>query len=198
LVAAAKASKVIHTSAFALSRNPSRTTIEEIFRKYSGQEKILTLDPNYHPGFWPDLPDFLTYLKDFFSLVSVVKPSLDDSRRIFGSGLEPAQYLDRFLELGPAMVALTMGDHGSLFGTADGERVHIIPNPVEVVDVTGAGDAYWTGFLGGLYEGHSPLLAARLGQAVAEYKVGFLGPVNEFPPIEEFLEIASKYQTNRS
>ena len=135
---------------------------------------------------------------DFFKLITVIKPSLDDSRRIFGSGMEPAEYLDRFLELGPRLVALTMGDQGSLIGTADGERVHILPNPVEVLDVTGAGDAYWTGLLVGLYEGHSAHSAAKLGQVVAEYKISFLGPVNEFPPISEFLSDSEHLKTSRS
>ena len=78
----------------------------------------------------------------------------------------------------------------AILGTASGERIHILANPVSVEDVTGAGDAYWSGLLAGLYQGFSPLTAAKLGQAVAEYKIGFLGPVAKFLPFQHYLQSA--------
>jgi fructokinase len=54
------------------------------------------------------------------------------------------------------------------------------------MDVTGAGDAFWSGLLSGLLEGLSPLESAQRGQAIAEYKIGILGPVKQFLPLDEF------------
>ncbi len=192
LLAAAADSRFIHTSAFALSRDPCRSTILAVLEAYQDSEKIISLDPNYHPGIWPDLPDYLSSLKEFYKFITVTKPSLDDSKRIFGPDLSPIQYLENFLDLGPEIVVLTMGSKGSLLGTAQGERIHIHPNPVKVLDITGAGDAFWSGLLAGLYEGYPALTAARLGQAVSEYKIGFIGPVSEFLSLESFLENAKK------
>jgi fructokinase len=192
LLEAAREVKAIHTSAFALSRDPCRETITAILRSVGDGEKIISLDPNFHPAIGPDIPDFLDFLKDFIQFASVVKPSLDDCRRIFGENREPQEYLKQVLDLGPGIVVLTMGSKGSLLGTASGERYHIQPRPVPVCDVTGAGDAYWSGLLAGLVSGLPPLEAARLGQAVAEHKIGFVGPIQQYLPLSDYLSSAGK------
>ncbi|MFN2280250.1 MAG: carbohydrate kinase family protein [Anaerolineales bacterium] len=189
LLDAAGEVKAIHTSAFALSRNPCRETITAILQSLEDRDKILSLDPNFHPAVGPDIPDFLDFLKDFMQFATVIKPSLDDCRRIFGKDREPQEYLKQILDLGPEIVVLTLGSGGSLLGTATGERYHIQPRPVPVCDVTGAGDAYWSGLLAGLVSGFAPLDAARLGQAVAEHKIGFVGPIQKYLPL-------SVYQTS--
>jgi sugar/nucleoside kinase (ribokinase family) len=186
LLQAARRAKAIHTSAFGLSRDPSRSTIISILRDVHGAGKIISLDPNYHPGIWPDKSDFLTILQEVYQLITITKPSLDDSRRIFGPDLKPREYLENFLKLGPEIVILTMGADGVLLGTRDGKRVHLQAGNVPVVDVTGAGDAFWSGVLGGLIQSRSPLESARLGQALAEYKIGILGPIQEYLPWEEY------------
>jgi fructokinase len=190
LQSTAKECQFIHTSAFALSRNPCRNTILDILKANQGQGKIISLDPNYHPQIWPDLPDFLSTLQDLFQYFTVTKPSLDDSIRIFGPGFQPVEYLEKFLNLGPEIVVLTMGSEGSLLGTARGDKIHIQPNPIPVADITGAGDAFWSGLLAGLSEGYPALTAARLGQVIAEYKIGLIGPIQEHLPLQMYLNQA--------
>lgn len=192
LISAVADSKAVHTSAFALSQDPCRSTIYHLLKAAHKADLLISLDPNYHPGIWPDLPDYLLFLKEIFQLITVTKPSLDDCIRIFGSGLKPVEYLELFLNLGPAVVVLTMGSQGALLGTSAGERVHIHANSVPVMDVTGAGDAFWSGLLSGLFQGMSALEAAQLGQAIAEYKIGILGPMKEFLPLEDFIKQAQK------
>lgn len=178
---AARRCRVIHTSAGSLSHNPARTTILELLKIARQENKLISLDPNYHPQIYPDREDFVDFLKEAYSLISITKPSLDDSIRIFGPDLEPEEYLNRFLELGPDLVALTMGRKGVLLGTSRGERYQMLANPISVVDVTGAGDAFWSGLLIGLLEGMEPLDACRFGQAIAEYKIGLVGPILDYP-----------------
>ncbi len=192
LLTVANECKFIHTSAFALSRDPCRSTILAVLKANQDQEKIITLDPNYHPGIWTDLPDFPSSLQEFYKYITITKPSLDDSIRIFGPGLKPIQYLEKFLRLGPEIVVLTMGGDGSLLGTAQGDRIHIHPNPVPVVDITGAGDAFWSGLLAGLFEGYPIMTAARLGQVIAENKIGFIGPIQDHLSLQMYLNLAEK------
>ena len=190
LRAAVDRCRAVHTSAGSLSHNPCRNTILELLELAVQKGKMISLDPNYHPRIWPDRTDFVPFLKEVLSSVTVTKPSLDDSIRIFGSGSEAEDYLEAFLELGPEIVALTMGRKGVLLGTQDGIRVHLQAHPISVVDVTGAGDAFWAGLLTGLLEGMEPVQAARLGQVIAEYKIGVLGPIQEFPEQDFFLSQA--------
>ena len=197
LLAAAEVSKFIHTSAFALSRDPCRSTILAVLEANHSQGKIISLDPNYHRRIWPDLSDYRSTLQDLYKYITITKPSLDDSIRIFGPGLKPIQYLNKFLNLGPEIVVLTMGSEGSLLGTAQGDRIHIQSSPVPVVDITGAGDAFWSGLLIGLYEGHTALTAARLGQVIAEHKIGYIGPIQEHLPLQMYLNLAEKTPINQ-
>ena len=98
------------------------------------------------------------------------------------------------LNLGPSVVVLTMVSQGVLLGTSEGDRVHIHPSLIPVKDVTGAGDAFWAGLLIGLLQGMPAIEAAQLGQAVAEYKIGIVGPVKEFSPLEDFKKQATLIQ----
>jgi ribokinase len=59
-----------------------------------------------------------------------------------------------------AIVALTLGPSGSLVWTA-GTTAHVAADLVEVADPTGAGDAYFAGFVAALIGGRSPIEAAR-------------------------------------
>jgi fructokinase len=55
---------------------------------------------------------------------------------------------------------------------------------LEVVDVTGAGDAYWAGFFSAYLRDCSLLEAACIGQAFAELKISQVGPIQEAPSWE--------------
>ncbi|MEE8357049.1 MAG: PfkB family carbohydrate kinase [Anaerolineales bacterium] len=184
----------VHTSAFALSQNPSRSTIYQLLKVAYQADILISLDPNFHPAIWPDLADYLGFLKEILQLVTVTKPSLDDCNRIFGPGKKPTEYLELFLELGPEIVVLTQGSQGALVGTSNGEQVHLLANSIPVVDVTGAGDAFWSGLLTGLLTGLPVVLAAKLGQVIAEYKIGILGPMKKLLPMEEFMKQAKLIQ----
>ena len=176
-----KASRVVHTSAFALSREPARTTILQSLEEARQGGCLVSLDPNYHPRIWPDVADVESVLIEAYQWVDITKPSLDDCVRLFGPGLSPMAYADRFLEWGAGVVALTMGQQGVLFAAADGTCYRIKPGDAVVADVTGAGDAFWAGLLIGLLEGYPPHEAACLGQMVAETKIGTVGPLSQMP-----------------
>jgi len=178
---AIQASRVVHTSAFALSRNPARTTILRALEAARQNGCFVSLDPNYHPRIWPDVSDFQKVLTEAFQFVNITKPSLDDCKRLFGDELPPAACIERFLSWGAEIVALTMGLQGVLLATAGGSRVHIKPGDITVADVTGAGDAFWAGLLIALLNGYSPEEAARVGQMVAGIKIGAVGPVPQMP-----------------
>ncbi|MEA3338751.1 MAG: sugar kinase [Chloroflexota bacterium] len=180
---AIRASRAVHTSAFALSREPARSTILQALKVARQSGCLVSLDPNYHPRIWPDVADanFQTVLVDACQWVNVVKPSLDDCARLFGPGMSPLACAERLLSWGPEIVALTMGHEGVLVVTADGDRRHVQPGDAEVADVTGAGDAFWAGLLTALLDGYSPYEAACLGQMVAEIKISTVGPVPQMP-----------------
>lgn len=184
LSAALAASRIVHTSAFALSRQPARSTILEGLKTAHQMGNLVSLDPNYHPRLGTDTKDFLRILKDVYAFVDVTKPSLDDCARIFGPDLTPAEYAGHFLEWGAKIVILTMGDRGVYLATAEGEHYHVHANKIPVADVTGAGDAFWAGFLIAWLDGLPQLNAALFGQVMAEIKISTVGPLSQYPDLE--------------
>jgi sugar/nucleoside kinase (ribokinase family) len=79
------------------------------------------------------------------------------------------------------IACLTRSEKGSVI-VADGE-VHVIDaHPVpHVVDTTGAGDLYASGFLWGLSEGHDLATCGRLGSLAAAEVISHLGARPEVP-----------------
>jgi fructokinase len=187
----AAGSRIVHTSAFGLSRDPARSTILKALKAARNSGAIVTLDPNYHPKFWPDTSDYLSILEDAYGHVAITKPSLDDCSRLFGAGKTPTEYIERFIDWGCETVILTMGADGLLLATSSGERYKLEANNVQVADSTGAGDAFWAGFLSALLEDESLIDAARRGQVLAEVKVRAFGPLADLPDSEYLQRRAS-------
>jgi sugar/nucleoside kinase (ribokinase family) len=74
------------------------------------------------------------------------------------------------------LAAITIGAKGSLIVTAD-ELVTVPPVPVRrVVDTTGAGDLYASGFLFGLTSGRSYEECGQLGSLAASEVISHVGP----------------------
>src|SRR5262249_22474058 len=75
--------------------------------------------------------------------------------------------LKAFADLGPAVVALRLGAAGSLvYGRESAHMLRVPPAPANVVDVTGAGNAYCGGLLGGWVE-HGGLDTAAAYAAIS-------------------------------
>jgi 2-dehydro-3-deoxygluconokinase len=72
-------------------------------------------------------------------------PGIEDVQILTGL-TDPDAMLDFYLRLGPKVVVLKMGDAGAYLGTPD-HRVRIPRHVVQVVDATGAGDAFCGSFL---------------------------------------------------
>jgi len=184
--------RFIHTSAFALSRNPSRQTILAVLEEGKKHNAIVSIDPNYHPAIWPDIKNYVDILAQAVRFADYVKPSADDCARLFGADLAPDTCASCFFEWGAQNVLLTMGIEGTLLFCKDGGKYLIKPGNVNVVDVTGAGDAFWAGFITAVLDGKNKLESARTGQALAEIKIATLGPMEEIPGRLELYKLADR------
>ena len=171
--------RVVHASTFALSREPCRSAVFRAFDLAAEQDKIVSFDPNYSLRVWPDYREAMRTIRDIYRRVGITKPSLDDAGRVFGGDYSPEQYIEMFHDLGPETVVLTMGSEGTLV-SEDGEITgHVPARDIEVKDATGAGDAFWAGFLMALLDGDSPLRAAVFGREIAETKLARVGAMQE-------------------
>lgn len=97
--------------------------------------------------------------------VDVLKPCKAAARELTGE-TDFEVMARRLLELGPTLVALTMGGDGSILAT-DRELIVIPAFHVDVVDTTGAGDAFMGGLSYGLLQGWDLARIGRFANACA-------------------------------
>jgi sugar/nucleoside kinase (ribokinase family) len=97
--------------------------------------------------------------------VDLVFPNLDEARALVGS-TGPQIDLDALAARFPRVV-VTLGSMGAAY-LAGAERVQVTAPRVEVVDTTGAGDAFAAGFLARWVDGAEPEEALDAGRAAAE------------------------------
>jgi sugar/nucleoside kinase (ribokinase family) len=169
--------RVVHASTFALSREPCRAAVRRAFELAHGLGKIVSLDPNYSPIIWPNYQEARQVVRDMYRYATITKPSLDDAERLFGPGHPPEVYIEEIHALGPGTVILTMGSQGALISHGGQVLGHVPARPVDVVDVTGAGDAFWAGFLVALLDGHPLERCALFAREIVELKLTTVGPL---------------------
>jgi len=172
---AAEQARLLHASSWPLSREPARSLVEALFARAHAAGKWISLDPNYSPKVWPNPAEAQAVIRHFMRYVTLTKPSLDDAARLLGPDLAPEAYLEQFHAMGPRLVVLTMGAKG-MWLSAEGTRLFLPAQPVEVVDATGAGDAFWAGFLTALLDGQSLELSLHFAREVVGLKLRTLGP----------------------
>jgi sugar/nucleoside kinase (ribokinase family) len=169
--------RVIHASAFALSREPCRSAVLWAFRKAREMGKIVSLDPNYSRRVWPDQKEARRVIREAYRYVDVTKPSADDARRVFGPDYEPEHYIQKFHDLGAEIVVFTMGEGGNLVSEKGKKMARVPARPVEVVDATGAGDAFWAGFLTATLDGNPTERSVLFAREIVERKLRTKGPL---------------------
>jgi sugar/nucleoside kinase (ribokinase family) len=131
----------------------------------------------------------LDLLADVLPHVDVFVPNEDEARALTGEADAEGQ-VRRLREAGAAGVVVTMGPEGALL--VDGERSLRVQAPkVEVVDPSGAGDAFSAGLIAGYLEGwdveRSLRFASVLG-ASACTKLGCTAGVFDRGGAERFLD----------
>lgn len=169
------AATILHTSTWPLSREPSRSAVIKAFQIASKHNKILSLDPNYSPVVWPEYQEAQEVMREILSYTTIIKASLDDSHRFFGEGYTPEQYIQMFHDLGPKTVVFTLGPKGSIISENGQILGHLPARKIEVKDVTGAGDAFWAGYLTALLDGHSSRVCLLFAREVVELKLQTVG-----------------------
>ncbi len=169
--------RAVHTSAFALSQESSRTAVLDALRRARARGCLISLEPNYHPSLWDASRPPDEVLAEACQYVDFVKPSRDDCQRLFGADLSLSDCAQRFHDWGVEKVILTQGAQGvSIYDQGQLLR-HIEAREVTVADATGAGDAFWAGFLVAILDGRSLYEAVLSGREVAEIKLRTVGPI---------------------
>jgi fructokinase len=168
--------KIFHTTCFALSKNPARQTILNRAKKAKELGLKLSIDINFSERIWPDREEAKEVLKEYLSNDPLVKLSEDDCYRLFAEVKSEDYIFDYFHNLGAKTICLTKGKNGVV--VSDLEQGLLFQKAIqidEVKDTTGAGDAFWTGFLYAQIEQKTLDQSITIAQKLAAIKLQNVG-----------------------
>jgi fructokinase len=171
-----KQTRLFHTTCFALSKNPARGTIINRAAKAAALGCKLSIDVNYAPGIWPDRSEAQGVIQQYCNFNPLVKLSEDDIFRYFGREVSHEEAFDYFHKVGADWVCLTLGAQGVKLSIKGETPLFRKALPIEhVADATGAGDAFWSGFLYAYLKENKPQVCLKAGLSLAAIKLQNVG-----------------------
>lgn len=136
---------------------------------------------------WDATGNWLKTLEPSLPYVDVFLPSIEEAKQLTGFDSPPdiAKFL---MSYGIQTVGLKMGKRGSYVRTGT-EEIHVPSYDVDVVDTTGAGDAYVAGFLAGTVMGWDLKRTCQLASATGATCVTAIGTTAGIKNLEETMAI---------
>ncbi|MBP1232931.1 fructokinase [Arthrobacter sp. PvP102] len=146
-LAAVEGSTHVHTGSIAAALPPGdQATLALV--KAARAHATVSYDPNCRPGTSPDVAAARSQAELFVAASDVVKASDEDLAWLYPDRT-PDESMAAWLELGPAVAALTRGAEGPVVMTRRG-RVEMAAETITVADTVGAGDSFMAGLISGL------------------------------------------------
>ena len=168
--------KIFHTTCFALSKEPARTTILEKAKKAKQLGLKLSIDINFSERIWNNREEAKQILANYLNNNPLVKLSDDDCLRLFNENKSEEFIFDYFHNLGASTICLTKGASGVVVSDVNEGIIRKKGLEIsEIKDATGAGDAFWTGFLYGNIHQMSIDESLDIAQKLAKVKLQHLG-----------------------
>ncbi len=172
--------KIFHTTCFALSKEPARTTILNSAKKAKELGLQLSIDINFSEKIWESRTEAYATLVEYLALNPLVKLSDDDCFRLFEETKSDEFIFDYFHNLGVSTVCLTKGKDGvKLSDKKQGIYFQEAQQLQEIKDVTGAGDAFWAGFLFAILKNKNFEECITIAQKLASIKLQNIGSLPE-------------------
>ena len=168
----------IHLSAVTLSLlgEPAHERLLALLDHLRAAGVRVALDTNYRQRGWPNAATARRRIEDVLARCDLALPTLDDERALFGDA-DLRACLARLAGIGVPEIAVKLGPDGAC--VAWSERSEGVPAvaDVEIVDSTGAGDAFDAAYLHARLTGAEPPAAAAAGNALAAATLGHRGAI---------------------
>lgn len=157
--------RILHVGSLSLTDEPSRSATYAAVERAKAAGALISYDPNYRASLWPDVETAKGRMRSLLPFADVVKLSDEETALLTGEA-DPERAARALYGMGIPCAAITLGAKGALV-CAGGETALVRGYAAPVVDTTGAGDAFWGGFLHKLLESGKTPGALTLAQAQA-------------------------------
>jgi len=141
-----KPAKILMCGTVSMADEPARSAIFKAIRFAKKHGLKVACDPNLRDDLW-HFKDPKEHIFKVLKDTDIFLPSISEAEYI--TGVRGEEAYQSILDLGPSIVGITRGTDGSTILTKEGS--YSAPSyKVDVVDTTGAGDAYAAGLIVGL------------------------------------------------
>ncbi len=140
-----KSTEVFHVGSLSLTDEPARSATHHAVKTAKAAGALISYDPNYRASLWPDVETAKARMRELLLYADVMKLS-DEETSLLTDQLEPEMAAAELNAMGISCVAVTLGKSGALVSVGGQSKV-ISGYPPKALDTTGAGDAFWGGFL---------------------------------------------------
>ncbi|TYT61465.1 carbohydrate kinase family protein [Natrialba swarupiae] len=187
----------VHAGGVALSSGRSREATLDLLERAAARGCTVSFDPNARPELWPDEATFREVVRDALASVDVLKATREELEAL-GFGGESTEAVARdALAAGPHTVLATRGGDGSIAVADDdapwSEAVAEHPGyEADVVDTTGAGDAFVAGTIAAMRDGQDLEATLAFANAVGAAATTAPGAMTALPNREAVREISRR------
>ncbi len=188
-------SKIFHFGSVSLTDEPARSSTLFAAKEAHNAGAIVAYDPNYRASLWDSEARAIKEMRNAASYADLIKISDEEAELLTGEAdIETAA--EKLIKNGAEIAVVTLGENGAYIRTKDGGK-YVSGFAANAIDTTGAGDAFWGGFLFKLCEiGKTPekitldeaAELARFGNAVASLCVEKYGAIPAMPSMDEVIK----------
>lgn len=185
--------RVLHTSGITQAiSGTARTAAAEAVRIVRNAGGAVSYDVNLRPRLWP-VESAHPVIEESLAGATLAFLSEEDAALLY-PGADAPEVLRRVLDRGPRIAVLKRGGLGCAVAASTGERYELPAWPVEVVDTTGAGDAFAGAFVAAWLGGAGLEDAGRFANAVGALTATGLGAVAPIPTREQVVQFIRERQ----
>ncbi len=184
-----KDSKMLHVGSLSLTHEPVRSTTHYAIEIARENNVIVSYDPNYRASLWESEELAKKHMK---SIIPDIMKLSDEETLLLTNEHDYEEASKILLKRGIKVVVVTLGPNGCYVSNKEGGIV--VPGfKSNVVDTTGAGDAFWGAFLHKITENsiddslEKLTEYAKFANATASLCVEKLGAIPAMPALEEVM-----------
>lgn len=188
-------SHILHIGSISLTAEPCRSATMCAVREAKRANCVISYDPNYRDSLWSGKQEAVSQMRSMLKYSDLVKMS-EEETELMTDESDYEKAAEALLRQGVKIAVITLGKLGAYVRTSDGAQI-VKGFRNKALDATGAGDAFWGGFLyqfcrcGKLPEEVSVSEAASFadfGNAVASVCVEKYGAIPAMPTMEQVIE----------
>lgn len=140
-----RSSGILHIGSISLTDEPARSTTLFAVQKAKEAGCVISFDPNYRASLWTSEETAKKQMRSMIPYVDLMKISEEETMLLTGES-DYKKAAEILVQSGVKIVAVTLGKQGAFVQTEHGgQLVKGFRN--KAIDATGAGDAFWGGFL---------------------------------------------------